>query len=275
MTKSNGNKVCIGVILADIREDYYVFMMKAIETIANDYGISIIFCDSEADYEKEVKNISLLLEQKVNGMLLAPADAERMPQILKNISIPVILIDRQYYSHSFLAVGINNLRSGYLGTMNLLEKGCKNIGFIGYSDPVDTIRERTQGYKSAVIESDSAIIPKVLYLKYNDGDSFPLIKQFLCENNFDGLICATSSLCNELIEVFDTLDEDKKKNIRINCFDDNRWLDYLKYPISVISQPVAEIGNAALTNLLQLIEQPYNMSAVKRELFFEVTIIDR
>jgi len=271
----NGTKVCIGVILADAREDYYVLMIKAIETVAADYDISVIFCDSEADYEKEVKNITLLLEFKVSGILLAPADAERIPKVLYNISIPVVLIDRQYESHTFLSVGINNFRSGYLGTMNLFNKQCKNVGFIGYSDPVDTIRQRIQGYKSAIMEFNPISIPKVLYLKYNGGDSFPLIKQFLSENDFDGFICATSSLCYELIEVFDTLDDKTRNRIKIISFDDNRWLDYLKYPISVISQPVVEIGNAALENLLQLIEETKNYCDIKRELFFEVTIIDR
>ena len=271
----NGNKVCIGVILADAREDYYALMMKAIETIAADYGVSVIFCDSEADYEKEVKNINLLLGQKVDGLLLAPADADRMPKTLHNTSIPVVLIDRQYESHSFLSVGINNFRSGYLGTKDLFNKQCKSIGFIGYSDPVDTIRQRIQGYKAAVMECNPTEFPSVLYLKYNGGDSFPLIKQFLSEKDFDGLICATSSLCYELIEVFDTLDEKHKNRIKITCFDDNRWFDYLKYPVSVISQPVVEIGNAALENLLQLIEQPNNACNVRRELVFETMINDR
>jgi LacI family transcriptional regulator len=275
MNKTNGNGICIGVILADAREDYYIAMIKALETVAADYGVSIIFCDSEADYEKEKKKISVLLDQKVNGILLAPADADRMPKILQNISIPVVLIDRQYESHKFLSVGINNFRSGYMGTRNLFDKGCKNVGFIGYSDPVNTIRQRIMGYKSAVMEHDSAAVPKVLYLKYNGGDSCPLINQFLAEGRFDGLICATSSLCYELIEVFDTLDVKQQKKIRIICFDDNRWFDYVKYPVSVISQPVAEIGSAALENLLQLIEQPAVDCNVKRELLFETSIIDR
>jgi DNA-binding LacI/PurR family transcriptional regulator len=278
MNKSNGNNgngVCVGVILADAREDYYMTMIKAIETVAADYGVSIVFCDSEADYEKEEKNIKVLLDQKVNGILLAPADADRMPKILHNIAIPVVLIDRQYESHNFLSVGINNFRSGYLGTKDLLNKDCNTIGFIGYSDPVDTIRQRILGYKSAIMEHNPPGVPRVLYLKYNGGDSFPLIKQFISEAQFDGMVCATSSLCYELIEVFDTLNEESQKKLRIICFDDNRWFDYVKYPISVISQPVAEIGNAAIENLLQQIDQSGFETAMKRELLFDTNIIDR
>jgi LacI family transcriptional regulator len=272
---SNRENICIGVILADAREDYYIAMIKTIESTVTDYGVSAIFCDSEADYEKEKRNIRVLLDRKVNGLLLAPADADRMPRILQKLSIPVILIDRQYESHSFLAVGINNFRSSYLGTRCMLEKGCKNIGFIGYSDPVYTIRQRTQGYKSAMLEFDQTFIPQVLDLKYNGGNSFPLIKQFILDEGFDGLVCATSTLCYELIEVFDTLSADIQKKLKIITFDDNRWFDYLKYPLSVISQPVAEIGNAALENLLQMIEQKNSACKVKRELLFDVSIIER
>ncbi|GHV72782.1 LacI family transcriptional regulator [Spirochaetia bacterium] len=276
MAKSDtANGICIGVILADVREDYYNDMIKALESVADDYGVSIIFCDSEADFEKEEKNIGILLGRQVNGLLLAPADADRIPKSLKNIPIPVVLIDRQYESHSFLSVGINNFQSSYLGTRCIFEKGCKNIGFIGYSDPVDTIRKRIQGYRAAVNEFDPAAIPKVLYLKYNGGDSFPLIKQFIIEGGFDGLVCATSALCNEVIEVLDTLDSGIQKRMKIISYDDNRWLDYLKYPVSVISQPVAEIGNAAVENLLQMIEQPNYTRDIKRELLFDITIIDR
>jgi LacI family transcriptional regulator len=270
-----GGGVCVGVILADAREDYYIDMMKAIESVADDYGVSVIFCDSEADYEKEEKNIGALLERNVNGLLLAPADADRMPAVLETIPIPVVLIDRQYESHNYLAVGINNFRSSYQGTCRFFDRGCKKIGFIGYSDPVDTIRQRILGYKAALAEFDSSANPKVLYLKYNGGDSFPLIRQFILEEGFDGVICATSSLCYELIEVLDTLDADIQNRLRIISFDDNRWFDYLKYPISVISQPVTEIGNAALENLLQLVEQTNVSRNVKRELHFDVTIIDR
>jgi LacI family transcriptional regulator len=270
-----GGSICVGVILADAREDYYTNMMKAIESVADDYGVSVIFCDSEADYEKEEKNIDTLLTRNVNGLLLAPADADRMPAVLRTIPIPVVLIDRQYESHNYLAVGINNFRSSYTGTRRFFDDGCKKTGFIGYSDPVDTIRQRILGYKTAVAEFDPSSSPRVLYLKYNGGDSFPLIKQFILDENFDGVMCATSSLCYELIEVLDTLDGEIQNRLRIISFDDNRWFDYLKYPISVISQPVAEIGNAALENLLQLIEQTNASCNVKRELHFDVTIIDR
>jgi LacI family transcriptional regulator len=102
MAKSDAaNGTCIGVSLADAREDYYIAMIKAVETVAADYGVSIIFSDSEADFEKEKKNIDIMLDRRVHGLLPAPVDADHMPRALSKASIPVVLIDRQYESPNF------------------------------------------------------------------------------------------------------------------------------------------------------------------------------
>jgi LacI family transcriptional regulator len=267
--------IFIGVMLADAREDYYIEMIKALESVAADFGVSIIFCDSEVDPEKEEKNIAFLLDRDVSGILIAPVEADNVPDILRKIDIPVVLIDRQFNSHNFLFVGINNFQSGYLGTEYLINKGCENIGFIGYSGPVYTIKQRTLGYSAYLLEFKPSAVPKVLSLSYNREDSFPLIKDFILKEQLDGLICVTSSACYEAIDVLEHLDAKIQKKLKILSYDDNRWLDFLKYPVSVISQPVAEIGYAALNNILQMIEEPSADRNLKRELLFDVSIIDR
>jgi LacI family transcriptional regulator len=274
MIKSYKN-ICIGVILADAREDFFTSLIKAVESVATDYGTCIIFCDSEMDIEKEEKNIAALVERNINGLLLAPVEADHIPEFLRRTSVPVVLVDRQYESHDFLFVGINNFKSGYAGTKHLFEKGSRQIGFIGYSLSVYTIKQRILGYKAFMVDNSLPFIPKVLTLNYNREDSSPLIKQFILDERLDGLICATSALCYELIAVLDTLDMETRKRLKIITFDDNRWFDYLKYPISVISQPVAEIGNAAVENLLQMIEQKNSFCSVKRELLFDTGIVSR
>ena len=265
----------VGVIIADIREDYYVSITKAIETVASDMGISIIFCDSEDDPEKEAKNIKMLLERNVSGLIIAPIETKSMPQILENVDIPIVLIDRQYENHEFLFVGINNLYSSYLGSQHLYEKGCRRIGFIGYSDSVYTIKQRIMGYKSYLMEIDSGVIPAVLSLSYHNEDSYPLIKQFIEKENIDGIICATSAVCYEVISVISEMPQKEQIRIKLITYDDNKWFDYLKIPISVISQPTAEIGSAAIENLISCIEQQSHKETLKRELFYDIGIIDR
>ncbi len=265
----------VGVILADIREDFYIAVTKAVETVASDLGISLLFCDSEDDAQKEIRNIEMLLKRKVGGLIIAPIESRSLPEILNRLDIPVVLIDRQYEKHDFLFVGINNFSSSYLAAEHLHAKGARRIGFIGYDDSVYTIKQRMLGYKTFLRERCPGSEPALLSLNYHKEDSYPRIRDFLRNGELDGVLCATSVICYELISVINDLPPEEQKRIRIITYDDNKWFDYLKFPVSVISQPTAEIGNAAIESLLSLMEQgPYG-ERIKRELLYDITIIDR
>jgi LacI family transcriptional regulator len=264
----------VGVAVGDIREDYFPLMIKALETAAETLAVSLIICDSETDPVKEKNNIRLLLDRKINGIILAPTESHTIPEELRNADIPVVLIDRQYDSHNYLFVGINNFQSSYEGTRYLWAKGSKNPGFIGYNGPVSTMKERLQGFKGFITDMQIQT-PRVLLLNYNNEDSFPLIRNFILDGNLDGLLCANSSICYETAVVLDSLANKNKQRLKIISYDDIRWLDLLKYPISVISQPVAEIASAALEHVYHMIEHRDSVYDIKRELLFDAAIIDR
>jgi DNA-binding LacI/PurR family transcriptional regulator len=120
----------IGVIVGDMREDYFPGIIKAMETTAIELDVSILFCDSETNPEKEKNNIQMLLRRQVDGLILAPTQIHVIPKELKETSIPVVLFDRQYESHKYLFVGINNFQSCYEGTGHIISRGSDKPGFI-------------------------------------------------------------------------------------------------------------------------------------------------
>ena len=71
-TRGNGSKL-IGVIVADITEDYSISVVKAIETYASEQSYSILLCDSEDDVEKEKRNIKNILDKEVGGSSSPPS----------------------------------------------------------------------------------------------------------------------------------------------------------------------------------------------------------
>jgi len=265
----------IGVIIADILEDYYVSLVKAIETIATENGMSILLCDSEMDHEKEKKNINTILDRNIAGLIIAPINSHIFPDALRTLSLPVVLVDRQYDEHNRTFIGINNFESGIMAKKHLEQKGCRKVGFIGYSEHVYTVHKRIVGYKTAVYDGQNGSVPSILSIRYDKEDSYTLIKDFIQDHSFDGLICATSDICYETISVIDDMKLSIPDDIQIITYDDNKWLDYLKYPISVISQPTTEIGAYAVERILHFLKNPDDDRLVKTEVFFDVQIIDR
>jgi LacI family transcriptional regulator len=144
--RQNGSKL-IGVIVADITEDYSISVVKAIETYASEQSYSILVCDSEDDAEKETRNIRSILDKEVGGLIISPVNSQKYPKEIKDARIPVVFVDRKYDKHDKVFVGINNFESGYFGTKYLASKGCTTIGFIGYPETVYTVHQRAVGYR--------------------------------------------------------------------------------------------------------------------------------
>lgn len=264
----------IGLIVADITEDYSISVIKAVETYASEQGISILVCDSEDDSEKERANIRTVLDRGVSGLIISPTNSEKCPKELRETSIPVILIDRKYNTHDKVYVGINNFESGYSAAKYLLDKGCRDVAFIGYPETVYTVRQRSLGYRACIHEHGGAE-PRILQLLYKKEDSNKLIREFIESTKVDGLICATSDICYQVVGSLEELGIEIPAKMKIVTYDDNKWLDYLRYPISVVTQPTEEIGLHAVETLLQMIAHPGEHKKSASEVFFETGFIDR
>ena len=265
----------IGVITADIQEDYHLLLVKTIETIASENEISVLFCDSADDEEKEARNINLMLNKNVDGLIIAPVSVNAYPRALRAADKPVVLVDRQYEGHNTSFVGINNAESALKGTQYLVNKGCRKIAFIGYLESVYTMQQRVIGYKLGLMQHLPEHLPQVLHLKYSKEDSHHLIKNFLLEHQPDGLICGTSDLCYQALGVIHDLQWLIPERLKILTYDDNKWLDYLRYPVSVITQPTVEIGCQAVERIIHLAENWRNGKRTKTEILFDTQIIDR
>jgi DNA-binding LacI/PurR family transcriptional regulator len=265
----------IGVIVADITEDYYISIVKAIETYASEQGFSILLCDSEDDAEKEKRNIKNILDKDVGGLIISPINSEKYPKEIREAQIPVVFVDRKYEKHDKVFVGINNFESGYFGTKYLASKGCRSIAFIGYHETVYTAHQRAIGYRDCLNECLPSCQPSVLKLNYRQEDSNKLIREFVESSRPDGVICATSDVCYQLIGSLEEMGIKIPDQIKIVTYDDNKWLDYLKFPVSVITQPTSEIGFTAIDILVRMILHPEDRKKIATDVFLETGFIDR
>jgi DNA-binding LacI/PurR family transcriptional regulator len=273
--RRRSDSTLIGVIVADITEDYYISVVKAIETYATEQSYSILLCDSEDDPEKEKRNIRSILDKEAGGLIIAPVNSEKSPRELREAQIPMVFVDRKLTRHDTVFVGIDNFGSGYFGTEYLAGKGCRTICFIGYPETVYTVHQRAVGYRDYLSEHMPEAVPQVLKLNYRQEDSTKLIREFVERVRPDGVLCATSDVCYQLIGSLVELGIGVPDQIKIVTYDDNKWLDYLTYPISVITQPTSEIGFTAIDALVRLMNGPGDRRKIATEVLLKTGFIDR
>jgi LacI family transcriptional regulator len=211
----------------------------------------------------------------VAGLIISPVNAEHYPKELRDTQIPVVFVDRKYSEHDKVFVGLNNFESGVIGTKYLASKGCKTIGFIGYPETVYTAQQRVIGYRDCLNNLLPDCQPRVLTLNYRQEDSNKLIREFVATVRPDGVLCATSDVCYQLIGSLEEMGISIPDQIKIVTYDDNKWLDYLKFPVSVITQPTAEIGFTAIDLLVRMILHPKDRKKIAMNVFLETGFIDR
>ena len=237
----------IGVIIADIREEFFAEIVKAIERYCNKYDYIVYLCDSEDKVEKETKYIQSLIAKDVDGIILSPIYSNNKISSLIDTDIPVVQIDRYSKNIQSSFIGIENKESAFAATNYLLENGSENIMFFGYNDNVYTQKLRREGFIEAIAESSSKVDYSVATLDYMDNDKlYKEFEKYIEQlNNFDTVFFTTGKLFYNFLKAAVNKSFFDNNKLTILTYDDSKWLDMVKYPVISLKQPTAEIGDIA------------------------------
>ena len=264
----------LGVIISDIRDSFFAEIMKSIEFTALEYGYNVILCDSENKWDKERFFLNTFISKGIDGIIFAPCDITKIDQNLIASKVPFVQIDRKIEQYQADFVGVDNVRSSRIATEFLIGEGCRRIGYIGYNDHVFTQKPRLQGCREALqaqnIYDDALISQQPYHTRVDIGN----LKDFFYRNpSIDGLVCCNNNCCYEAVLEIERLGIQIPDNIKIITFDDSKWFDFLKYPISVIVQPTESIGRTAVEGVVDKIEK--GVDSVRKEIILDTEFIFR
>ncbi len=234
----------IGVVIADIRVDFFDELIRELEDIAYEDGYHVVVMDSEENPEKERYCIKKLIKDGVAGIILAPCDAKANLSFCAGF--PIVQVDRMLDTDYFDFVGIDNMMVTYYLTKKLLSKRKERIALITFTDDNYCARERRKGYTLAMMESEAYKREHTLVISYDADANHATISRFIQQNtDVDTIICASSNICYEVLCEIKRLGSDN--HIKHICtFDNNKWLDHVAFPVDAISQPITDIAFVAI-----------------------------
>jgi len=97
--------------------------------------------------------ITLLRTWNLEGVIMTGVFEDEFYSALKTAEIPVVLIDSYVDDESFIKVGLEDFKGGYLATKYLIDRGHENIVFVSPKiKPKGVLEERFKGYKKALEE---------------------------------------------------------------------------------------------------------------------------
>lgn len=249
----------IGIIMPDVMNPFFSELVRGAEDSAEAAGYSVIICNSDNKITKEEKYVQILQEKMVDGIILTSTE-KSTKNPLERCSVPVVLVDRDIeYDKEVGRIVVENINAAYEATTFLIEKGCKEIGFISSIVNNKTSYERLRGFNLALLDHGQVTDENRIYLdNFTMDTGFNGAKALLKQTTIDGIFCG-----NDLIAIgaMNALKEEGIKvpeEVKIVGFDDISISKFMEPPITTVKQPIYNMGEEAVNMLVNIIEKKNN-----------------
>ena len=203
--------------------------------------------------------------QKVSGVFFAPleyTDAKDLKnqQIvaeLRRAHIPVVLLDRCYKVYpqrsNLDRVGIDNHRASVVVTQHLWRQGARRIVFLSRKRSASTMIERVSGYEFALRECGSEYPGTAVYGDVSDPE---FVQALLAREKPDGVVCGNDLTAARFMRTLIDLGVRVPDEIRLVGFDDVSYAKFLPVPLTTIHQNCSQIGEWAISLMLERMKKP-------------------
>lgn len=175
----NDNTHIIGILVSDISNGYFTTIAKVVEDIVSPEHYNIIMCSTEDDKEREYNYLKLLVEKKVDGLIINTTGEN--DDFITSISqkVPIVLLNRRVYNTNFKGDFIDSSNADGVRTLtsHMISFGHRKIGIIIGDLSVSTGRERYEGFVDAM---------KQIGVTVDDNYPYRCEGRFTEESGYDG-----------------------------------------------------------------------------------------
>lgn len=264
-----GKTQTIGLVLADISNQFYSELSKAIQESLYMHGYSLFIVSTNDDDTMELKLMRDLILRSVDALIIAPCNGiPELKPVLDETPIPVVWVDRIGDEFADF-VGVDNSReAGKL--VNLFSVKPKGVGIIHpVASDVMTVRLRIDGAKSACEEQ--GIPYRTLCISENEEQADREIKAML-DSGIDSFIGLNNKVALFTRASLKRLNVSIPEQARLISFDDHESFAYFAPPITALRQPIAQIGQETVARLMDRLKESTEQ---RKHLMMECTFMAR
>lgn len=146
----------IGIIIPEIVHYFFSSVISGIEDVASQKGFTVIICQSNERFVREVANARTLLSHRVDGVLISISKETHTFDHLVDLQesgIPLVFFDRIAPEINTDQVITDDMEAAYKATRHLIETGRKRIAHFAGPQNLVIGKDRLQGYINALIEA--------------------------------------------------------------------------------------------------------------------------
>ena len=242
----------IGFVIPSIADPFFSSCAEAAQAIARANDSLLIVMTTQNEPHAEIDGINVLMRHRADGFIIAPANSQSqlLRNLLRRISIPVVALDRPIDGSNVPSVVTDNFVGAHLATQHLIEHGYKRIACLTSEIALYTIHERIRGYRQAV---EAAGLDGILDTSVQDYASAERAVKalFASPHPPDAIFTLKNSTTIHTFEALQQLDISVPGTVALLGYDDFELADRVRPSISVIQQPIEELGRVAADLLFE------------------------
>jgi LacI family transcriptional regulator len=266
---NTGKSNTIGVVVGDIENPHFGLAMRGITDTAKKSGFNVILINTDEETAAEVDAVHVLLDKRVDGLIVAPAsssDAQHLQRVQES-GRPLVLLDRTADAVDVAAATVGMAGVAYESTRYLIQNGHRRIAFVtslktdrpyfaGMELHSSQIADRIDGMARAFEEAEMAEPEDLVRLNAGDADSIKRITRDLLQapDPATAIVASDGLVGLSVVEAVQELGLSIPDDVSIIMYDDFPWTRLTTPPLTVIAQPVYEMGAAAAEALIRQIE---------------------
>ncbi|MGH9397148.1 MAG: LacI family DNA-binding transcriptional regulator [Terriglobia bacterium] len=246
----------IGMVIPDITNPFFTEVIRGVEGEGRAHGYSLILCDSNEDPSLEQANLNTLFSRRVDGVLLAPTDAQIAQDRITRRRFPVVFFDRIPPSFTGSAVVTDNLGAAFEATHHLIGLGHRGLAIITGRLNLSSGLDRLEGFRKALQQAGLPLREE--YLRQGD---FQLESGYRCGLELlqlaippTGIFCCNNQMTLGLMRALAEMRVTCPGQVSVLGFDDFPWAANFSPRLTTIAQPSVEMGEKAMQMLLRKIE---------------------
>ena len=254
----------IGIVVPFLSHYFMAGCIQAIHHAATDLGFTIMVSISNGNPEMEAAQIRTLLLHQVEGFIIFPTTNCLQSKSAEELAgVPVVIADQPTRVPEMDSILVANRETAQKVVSHLIGHGYAQIAVIGANRHLYTISERIAGYREAVRAAHLKAIELV-----------PCSEEELTVAAIRKLLDPPAKQPRAVFTLnsaasIKTLSALKQSHLRVPedvavfGFDDFDTAEAFQPSISVVSQPIEEIGKSAMELLFKRMRQKQNRKGQK------------
>ncbi len=239
----------IGVIVPNL--DYVLSqMVKGIDEVALEAGLTVMVCQSNESFGREILNTRRLLDSLVDGFIISVSSEtnsfDHFNKVLDR-NLPMIMFDRTTPHLNIPNVIVDNEQGGFMATEHLILQGYKHIAILAGQKNLGISNDRLNGYKRALKKHKMKVDEKlIIHCDFNQEYAYFATDELLsAKKKPDAIFTISDRLAVGAMLAIRKKGISIPNDIGLISFNNEPLLSLVTPSISSIDMPIFELGKAA------------------------------